>query len=363
MPLKATSRLPKIRLLPGGHVVIAVTILLGVLAVHSGLNVLHALVAGLLAFQVVAGLRSFLVLKDLEVEAIPRSRVDAGESVPMTVTIRNRKRRLAAVSLEVDLEVTGRGGMEAGPAWIGRIPARGEATVAIPLAGTRRGAVRLVALTVTTSWPCDLFRRLYRYPLDAEALVRPRRVVARPPERPGEEDADGRVRVAARGDGEFRSLREWREGDPPRAIHWRTSARLGKTMVREHESQKPAPWVVVWAPAAAQGDDPAGNSALDEEAEIVAAILRRALAKGRRAELRLAGADRPIPVEGRRGLESALDALARFEPTDASPPRAPCRGQAFLVGARAAPPPGSLAVDRHPFAWRSGNGRARGARP
>jgi uncharacterized protein (DUF58 family) len=213
-----------------------------------------------------------------------------------------------------------------------------------------------VEVRVATSWPCDLFRRVLRYPLDAEVLVRPRRIAAAPRDRAGSEEARGRARLSTRGGGEIRGLRPWRDGDSPRAIHWKTTARVGRWMVREDETTRPAPWVVVWAPeapaaSATPGAAEAARARLDAEAAVVAAILRRATALSRRAELRLSGAAAPVVVSHRRGLGDALDALARFEPTGAPPPGGPARARAFLVGAAASPPAGAASCERAPFAW------------
>ena len=47
----------------------------------------------------------------------------------------------------------------------------------------------------------------------------------------------GYAPAGAPGNGEeFFSLRDYREGEDPRGIHWRTSARRGKPLVREHEA-------------------------------------------------------------------------------------------------------------------------------
>jgi uncharacterized protein (DUF58 family) len=353
MPLlRPTARLPRIRVLAGGHLVIGITILLGVAAVQSGLNLLHGLVAVLLAFQVVSGLRSFVVLRRIDVEAVVPRRVDAGGETALEVVVRNGKRRLCAHSVEVDVVVRGDDRLSVGPAWIGRIPPRAEARATLPVRGLSRGAALLVEVRVSTSWPCDLFRRVLRYPLGEEVLVRPRRVAAAPPDRAGSEEARGRARLATRGGGDVRGLRPWRDGDSPRAIHWKTTARVGAWMVREDETTRPAPWVVVWAPQAADGDAvPEARARLDAEAALVAAVLRRAVALSRRCELRLAGAAAPILVSDRRGIGDALDALARFEPTRAAPPGGPARGRAFLVGAAAAPPAGVSSSERAPFSW------------
>ena len=76
--LRPRSRSPRIRVLPGGHLLIAVTIVFGIVAAQTGHNVLAALVALLLAFQAVSGFRSFRVLRGIEVAVrLPRA-VDVG---------------------------------------------------------------------------------------------------------------------------------------------------------------------------------------------------------------------------------------------------------------------------------------------
>ena len=46
-------------------------------------------------------------------------------------------------------------------------------------------------------------------------------------------------------DDEFHGIREYRSGDNPRAIHWRSSARHGHFMVKEHEQHREADLIVL----------------------------------------------------------------------------------------------------------------------
>ncbi len=46
-------------------------------------------------------------------------------------------------------------------------------------------------------------------------------------------------------DDEFHGIREYRSGDNPRAIHWRSSARHGHIMVKEHEQHREADLIVL----------------------------------------------------------------------------------------------------------------------
>src|SRR5262249_46573352 len=52
-------------------------------------------------------------------------------------------------------------------------------------------------------------------------------------------------------DDEFHHIREFRAGDNPRAIHWRTTARSGELMVREYHQSRDHDWVLLvelWQP-------------------------------------------------------------------------------------------------------------------
>jgi uncharacterized protein (DUF58 family) len=370
--LKATARVPKIRVLAGGHLVIVMTILLGVAAVQSGLNLLHALVALLLAFQAVSGFRSYLVLRKLEVSVGDVPRVDAGGEATLEVAIRNVKKNAASLSLELEVETEDGGKADVAPAWIGRIEAGETVRVRLPVRGLARGVERLKHLHVATRYPCDLFRRTLKHPLDAEVLVRPRRVAIAVPERAGGERSP-RVRApSARGGEDFRGLRPYREGDSPRAIHWRSSARAGALVVREDESSRRPPWTVVLAPvadASPAADDsragdasPAGDGALERDVALAAALCRAAVDAGRPTVLLVAGDPAARRLRDRVSLHAALDALARFVPSSAPAPDGPARTRAFLLGAAARAPAGSTSVEHAPFSWAKGPGSsAKGA--
>lgn len=102
----------------------------------------------------------------------------------------------------------------------------------------RRGRYRLGPMRISTQFPFGLFCRkitigqsetLYVYPrlgrLTRRWLARHRQALAgadRRQRRPGPE-------------GDFYGVREWRSGDSLRLMHWRSSARTGKFVVRQFE--------------------------------------------------------------------------------------------------------------------------------
>lgn len=349
--LRPASRVPRIRVLAGGHLVIVLTILLGVAAAQAGLNVLHGLVALLLAFQAVAGFRSFLVLRGLEVSVAEAPRVDAGGEGAFEVVVRNTKKRSASVSFEVEAGFEDDAPASVGPAWVARLSPGEETRIRLPLRGLRRGVARLLEVRLVTRYPCDLFRRTMRFPLADEVLVRPSRRPLDVPSRASAGTGAERRRVVSRGEGEFRGLREWRVGDDLRSVHWRATARVGALVVREDESSARRPWVVVLDPGLASPEPAGDDAALESLASLAASLVHAAGKGGRDAHLLLAGAPAPIVVRDRRSEGEALDALARFERTDASPPPAHVAGHAFLLGGRARAPEGCATSERAPFRW------------
>ncbi len=343
--LTPASRVPRIRVLAGGHLLIGFTILLGVVAAQAAANALHALVALLLAFQVVSGFRSFVGLRRLGLEVRVPSHVDVGGEGALVVRVHNLKRRLAARSVEVTLRCADGAPLDAAPAWIARVPAAGDVEVALLLRGRARGVARLREITVSSAWPCELFRRTLRFPIADELLVRPRRIRLDPPERAGPTGPVRAPRLRVVGEGDLRGLRPFRDGDSPRAIHWRTSARLGEPIVREDAGSGPMPWVAVLAP---RPDDPED---VEGSVERAAALGRVAIATGRAIEFRIAGEERPRLLSRRGDVEALLDALTRFAPGGPAPGGAAPRVRAFLLGDDARPPAGSVRVERAPFPW------------
>jgi uncharacterized protein (DUF58 family) len=117
----------------------------------------------------------------------------------------------------------------------------GQSTeVALALQPLHRGVAFFEGFAVTRSDPLGLWRALHDRPA-AEALVVLPQIhpVDWPVLRGSRQYQPGGISQASRvGDSEeFRSLRDYRPGDPLRAIHWRSWARTGKPVVKEHQEE------------------------------------------------------------------------------------------------------------------------------
>jgi uncharacterized protein (DUF58 family) len=120
------------------------------------------------------------------------------------------------------------------------IPPNREVDVQVELTPLRRGILRFNGLTIARSDPFGLCRAFARLPLPQSMLVLPKRYPLPTIALPGSmKYQQGGVALASnvgRSD-EFVSLRDYRRGDPPRNIHWRSWARAGKPVVKEFEDE------------------------------------------------------------------------------------------------------------------------------
>ncbi len=290
---------------------------IGFAALNTANNLLYLLLGGMLGLIVLSGWLSEQALRSLIVRRrVPRG-ITAGEPARIGYEVTNNKKRMPTLALEVREAGSGQRAFMAGVAPGATSFARADITY------ERRGIYLLVELTLATTFPFGLFTKERDIELGGTIIVWPRtdRVV-RPP-MPGGTRARRMGSLAAGaggGRGEYRGLREYRSGDDPRDVHWRSTARLQTPVVREYErDESDTLWLCL--DLRAQPGETAENGV-----EIAAALAARAAAGGER--FGFASADTEVQAgSGAAQLDMVLDALAgaRFRP-DAPrvvPPAAP----------------------------------------
>ena len=121
-----------------------------------------------------------------------------------------------------------------------RTPGRQEVQVPCLLTPLRRGVLRLEGMTVARPDPLGLFRAFAEVPAPQSVLILPKRYPLPPIALPGTmKYQQGGVALASSvgQSEEFVALRDYRQGDPLRHIHWRSWARAGKPVVKEFEDE------------------------------------------------------------------------------------------------------------------------------
>lgn len=297
----------------------AATFAMGLAATNTGNNLLYLIVAMMLSFIVVSGLLSEQCLRKVEVRrSIPR-RLFAGEEASLAVTLRNGKRRLPALSLRLTDGPRGTYLVSLGP---------GETwTWRYPVSFSRRGVHPLPGVRLSTRYPFGLFVKTTR-PLGAtEVLVYP----AIHPVRPGTVRtalAQGFRQRRRRGLGtSLFEIRPFRDGDDPRRIHWKSSAKTGDLMLKEFEAEEPERLTLLLEPPAA--DVPA--EAVEADISLAASLAADLLGRGGEVRLLLAGTDTGFG-RGDGHLFRLLEPLARYRPEAlAGPPPPPPEGPAVQI--------------------------------
>ncbi|MFO0933926.1 MAG: DUF58 domain-containing protein [Planctomycetota bacterium] len=205
-----------------------------------------------------------------------------------------------------------------------RVPGRGSVTLRTHVVMERRGWKRFRPVRLATRFPLGLFEASVDLSAPCEVLVRPRE--GRPTPALLARLRGATVEQAASntqlGTDEFHGLRAWRQGDDPRRIHWRTSARRGIVTYVERRDEGFGDVVVALARSPSRG--PEADRRFEAAVSIAATVVRAALRDRLRVRLVLGepGAPTPRRVRGRGGLEMALDDLSEVKADGARRPLA-----------------------------------------
>ncbi len=206
----------------------------GFAAINTGNNLLYLLLGWLLSFIIASGILSEMTLKRLKVDRRPPPRVFAGEPFLMEVVIQNAKEKRASFSIEVE-DLVGTTPIDKRCYFL-KIPAAKSQRTSYRHTFARRGAYTLTGYRLATKFPFALFRKSRDVDAPLDIIVYPARVaVPRPPPKTTSRGETTANRVGRRG--EFFGLREGRAGDDRRDVHWRSSARTGRLLVREYEDE------------------------------------------------------------------------------------------------------------------------------
>ncbi len=290
-----------------GWVWLAASLALAAAALASGNNLVYLVAAPVWVAGLVALPLGRWQLRGLELRRALPAELVAGRDAAGEVLVRNGRARLSAAALEVEDLDAGAAGVvaELAPGAVGRARVRYRFA--------ERGLARLDRVRLRSRWPLGLFEHAAERSLPAELVVFPRPLpgVAEPRAQDGAGDDPD---PAHRGGGDFLGLRPYREGDPPRAVHWLSSARAGTVLVVEREAEVGRSVRVVVPDA--------HGAAWEQELSRAAGEVGRALARGHGVSLSLPGGppelDGPARADA-RWRRTLLVALALVPPR---PPRA-----------------------------------------
>jgi uncharacterized protein (DUF58 family) len=166
----------------------------------------------------------------------------AGREFHLEFEVRNRRLFGAAQGIVLASDIQPVAADRPASVFLTTVPPRGNVTERIDLVLPRRGLYRFGELQLSSRFPFGFMERTVSVGAAQELLVYPRlgKLSRRffEFERESHPHQEGRRPGPATLEADYHGLREFRHGDSPRWIHWATSARRGRLMVREFEARQ-----------------------------------------------------------------------------------------------------------------------------
>jgi uncharacterized protein (DUF58 family) len=232
-------------------------------------------------------------------------RLMRGESSQVTLNIANASRFFGASLVARDRIQPG----GTVPVPLVRLRPGRVTSVSYPVPTSRRGVIEVGPLEISRRDPLGLVGVVRSYGGAIKVWVRPRvHSIAAVPVGLSR-SMDGRVDGVPHGSITFAALREYVIGDDLRHVHWRTSARVGELMVREHvDTSLPRVVLLVDDRASAHTMGVTGESTFEAVCEAAASVLVAAFREDVHVEIQFVSG--MVGAQGRLEAGPLLDLLA-----------------------------------------------------
>ncbi len=220
-----------------GLLAVVVVLVVGLAALHSETNLLFLLFGigtGALLISLVVPV---LMVRHIEVTRTLPHAVVAGRPFPIVYTIRHGGRWMRAWCLVIGEKPIASHRARFPLSWVGSLLPGEEQRFEVASRCPIRGRILLEGVRVSSRFPFGLMAAETDTVSPAELVVYPAVGRLRRDPWKGRDLAEAAASRSAQdrsGSEEFYGVREYRQGDNLKWIHWRGSARLGRLVVREH---------------------------------------------------------------------------------------------------------------------------------
>ncbi len=305
----------RLRLTRWGGIFLLALLVLGFAAVNTGNNALMALLGFLLASYVVSGAWSRQVLASVSVRARISGDVFAGRPVPVEVELENRSRTLPAYGLVVR--------DSAGRALVTEplLTAASTTRHAVDWQFDQRGWRSLGPWQLEVLLPLGFFLKSKAVVRALDVLVYPRllRLSSSDTHRGG--GVRSSEQLADRGrEGDVEQLRDYREGDDRRQLHWKQTARQQRPIVVERQRRSERPVFLVVDPRLSDPNDALLRQRFEHMISDAATAAVHRLGRGESVGL-VVGSTVVPPVRSPARAGRLLRPLAEVEPLAADAPQ------------------------------------------
>jgi len=212
-----------------GGIFVGALLVVASAAINTSNNLLYMVLSALLAVVFLSGLLSAMNFKFLEMELLLPSRAFAGETVPLSVRIRNRRRFFPAFSLLTE--------PPGGGLYFAVIQPHGTAVHSGETRFARRGRYSIEKLKTASRFPFGFFSRTRNYSVDTECICYPE-ILPQDELEVSVADLLGSHHRLEHGLGnDLYTIRDYVPSDSARHVHWKASAKTGALKTREFATE------------------------------------------------------------------------------------------------------------------------------
>ena len=292
-----------------GVVLISLAIGVGTAAYNTANNILFLTLALLLSCLVLSGVLSWMNLQRITWRIRSERALRAGRATTLGLEVRNEKRLLPTYGLAFAMQAGGEAGPSVPLALRSRLdPGAGEACLEWEWRPERRGETTVSLVRVSSLFPFGFLKKSYPGRLTRSVWVWPATVAY---------ERHGVLALARRHSGEtvarvgqsddLLALRCYVQGDSPRLIHWKASARTGEWLVRQFATEAEQGLSLIVDPDRLRWPRP---EQLELMLSLAATLAEDLFREGRLAWVEVVP-DPPRRVRRAADVEALLDRLAR----------------------------------------------------
>lgn len=255
-----------------GLTFIALSLFVGFAAINTGNNLLYLTFGIMMSFVAASGILSMINLSRIEVKLLPQGDVLALTPATLKFSLVNGKAFIPSYSLNIEIDDK--------TAFIPYLPPKVESGASLKQIFRVRGWNKIPEARLSTRFPFGFFKKWIKIDLgDDEVLVFPK-IDAINVGSEAFKEGPGEAESERTGFGyDLRSIKEFRQGDNPRLIHWKMTAKTGRLMVREMEDEEIRGAVIEFHPER-------DNTRLEHQISRIASLFVELLKRGFEVELR-----------------------------------------------------------------------------
>ncbi len=302
-----------------GWVFLSTTLAVTLAALNTANNLLYLVMAAMLSLVTVSSLLSEWSIRGLRVSRCLEGQAFAGQPLGGRWRVENPRLRWPAIDIRVEERAAPLADLaDRAPASFVEVAPGGAEVAGARWCFAQRGIHRMRGVRISTAWPFGIFRKWYELEAPLDVLVFPSRssTQLRAGRSPGNSvaasdkaaDVDGRRDAA----GEFLGLADYHEGEDPRRIHWRSSARMGRLVAAERGKSQDQGCVDLVVESPPPGHPRQRSLQFEAQVSAVTGELCRSIDERREVRLHLLGTALPS-ANDEPGRNRLLRALALLE--------------------------------------------------